>query len=237
MDLDRPPLATYDDLARRIDHAILRPELTSEEVTRGCRLAREYGVASVSVRPCDVELAVGLLDGAGVLVGSVAGFPHGSQTTPAKLYEARDLLRRGAREIDMVLNIGKLRSREFHHLEAELTQMAQTCHEAGAILKVIFENAYLTEDLKVIACKLCKRTGVDFAKTSTGFAATGATLEDVRLMSQHCAPSVRVKAAGGISTLAGALGAFDAGCHRIGTSATAAILDEWKQRIESAPRS
>jgi deoxyribose-phosphate aldolase len=167
----------------------------------------------------------------GVLVGSVVGFPHGSNTTPVKLYETRDLLRRGVKEIDMVINIGKLLSRQFKYLESELFQMVEACHEQGAILKVIFENAFLTDDLKIIACKICKRTGVDFSKTSTGFAPSGATIEDLRLMYQHCAPAVRVKAAGGVRDLEKALQVYQVGCDRFGATATAAILDAWKQRL------
>lgn len=229
MDERHSTLTTYEDLARMIDHSLVRPELSEEQIIEGCKIAREYGVASVSVRPCDVELAAGLLDGSGVAVGSVAGFPHGSQTTGVKLYEARDLLRRGAREIDMVLNIGKLISRQFHHLEAELQQMAETCHEQGALLKVIFENAYLSDDLKVVACRLCRRTGVDFAKTSTGFAPSGCTMDDLRLMHEHCAPKVRLKAAGGVRTLEKAMAVHEAGCSRIGATATVTILDEWRR--------
>lgn len=231
MQAARAPLTTYEQLAKMIDHSLLRPELTEEQVIAGCRLAIQYNVANVTVRPSDADLAVNLMKDSGIPVGSVAGFPHGSSTTPVKLYEARDLLRRGVREIDMVLNIGKLVSRQFQYVESELAQMAEACHEQGAILKVIFENAYLTDELKIIACKIARRTGVDFVKTSTGFAPTGATLEDLRLMYQHCAPAVQVKAAGGIRTLEQAIAVYQAGCTRFGATATAAILDAWKERL------
>ncbi len=217
-----------------IDHSLLRPELTEEQVIAGCRLAIRYNVANVTVRPSDADLAVNLMKGSGIPVGSVAGFPHGSSTTPVKLYEARDLLRRGVREIDMVLNIGKLVSRQFQYVESELAQVAEACHEQGAIVKVIFENAYLTDELKIIACKIARRAGVDFVKTSTGFAPTGAKLEDLRLMYQHCAPAVQVKAAGGIRTLEQAIEVYEAGCSRFGATATAAILDAWKERLARA---
>jgi len=231
MEVARPPLATYEQLAKMIDHSLLRPELTEEQVIAGCRLAIRYNVANVTVRPSDADLAVNLMKDSGIPVGSVAGFPHGSSTTPVKLYEARDLLRRGVREIDMVLNIGKLLSRQFQYVESELAQMAEACHEQGAILKVIFENAYLTDELKIIACKIAKRAGVDFVKTSTGFAPTGARIEDLRLMYQHCAPAVQVKAAGGIRTLEQAIEVYQAGCTRFGATATAAILDAWKEHL------
>jgi deoxyribose-phosphate aldolase len=231
MDDGRPPLTTYEDLAKMIDHSLLRPELSEEQVAAGCEIAKKFNVASVTVRPSDVDLAVRWMEGGSVPVGSVVGFPHGSPTTAVKLYEARDLLRRGAKEIDMVINIGKMISRQFQYVEMELLQMAETCHREGALLKVIFENAYLTEDLKVIACRICKRTEVDFAKTSTGFAPTGATIEDLQLMYRHCAPRVKLKAAGGVRTLDKALEAYQAGCARLGASATVAILEEWKARL------
>ena len=231
MEQGRPPLASYEDLAKMIDHSLLRPELSTEQVTEGCRVAREYRVASVTVRPSDVDLAVRLMQGSEVPVGSVVGFPDGSSTTAAKLYESRDLLRRGAKEIDMVINIGKLISRDFQYIESELLQMAQGCHESGAILKVIFENAYLTDDLKIVACKICKKTGVDFSKTSTGFAPTGATPEDLRLMVRHCGDTVKVKAAGGVRSLDKAIEVYEIGCARFGATVTAAILDAWKARL------
>ena len=231
----RPPLARYEDLAKMIDHSMVRPELTDDEVIAGCELARNYDVASVAVRPCDVEIAVRTLSGSTVTVGSVAGFPHGSQTTAVKLYEARDVLRRGAREIDMVLNIAKLRSRQFQYVETELLQMAETCHKEGALLKVIFENALLTDELKIVACRICGRAGVDFAKTSTGFASSGYTLEDLRLMRAHLPESVALKAAGGVRTLEKAKEVYEAGCTRFGATATADILDAWKAELATAP--
>jgi deoxyribose-phosphate aldolase len=239
----RPPLSRYEDLSRMIDHSLVRPELTDDEVIAGCELARRYGVATVSVRPCDVELAVRALEGSAVKVGSVAGFPHGSSTTAVKLYEARDVLRRGAREIDMVLNIAKLRSRQFQYIETELLQMAEACHKEGALLKVIFENAWLTAELKIVACRICGRAGVDFAKTSTGFAPSGYTLEDLRLMRAHLPEQVGLKAASGVRTLEKAKEVYEAGCTRFGATATAAILDAWKaellrrQSAASPPRS
>jgi deoxyribose-phosphate aldolase len=233
-DQGRPPLATYEALAAMIDHSLVRPELSEEQVIEGCRIARAYGTASVSVRPSDADLAVRHLSGSAVAVGSLAGFPHGSQTTAVKLYETRDLLRRGIREIDMVINIGKLISRQFQYIETELVQMAETCHESGALLKVIFENAYLTDELKIVACKICSNAGCDFVKTSTGFAPGGATLEDVQLMRAHCGPNVQVKAAGGIRTLEAAIAFYEAGCARFGATATVSILDAWKARLAQA---
>jgi len=228
----RPPLTRYEDVAKMIDHSLLRPELTEEQVADGCRIAREYQVASVTVRPCDVDFAVRQMQGSGVPVGGVAGFPHGSNTTATKLYETRDMLRRGAREVDMVINISKLLSRQFQHVETELQQMADACREQGAILKVIFENAYLTDELKIIACRICGRVGADFVKTYTGFAPPGATIEDLRLMRAHTNPNIRIKAAGGVRTLDKAFEVYQAGCSRFGATATVTILEDWKARLK-----
>ncbi len=214
-----------------IDHSLLRPELSEEQVRQGCLLAARYRVATVTVRPSDVERAVGWMESSGVPVASVAGFPHGSSTTAAKLYEVRELLERGAREIDAVLNIGKLISRQFDYVRAELKQLAEACHEAGALLKVILENAYLTDELKIAACRIATEAQADFVKTSTGFAPSGCTLEDLRLMRQHAGPNVRVKAAGGVRTLERALEVYQAGADRFGATATAEILEAWKARL------
>lgn len=233
----RPPLTTYEALAKMIDHSLVRPELTDEQIAAGCDLAKRYQVASVSVRPCDVDLAVRLLNGSGVAVGTVAGFPHGSTTTAVKLYEIRDVLRRGAKEVDMVLNIARLLSRQFQFVETELLQAAEECHKQGALLKVIFENAYLTDELKIIACRISARAEVDFVKTSTAFGPGGYTIEDLKLMRVHTPEHIGVKAAGGVRTLEKALEVYQVGCSRFGATATAAILDEWKARLhETAGR-
>jgi deoxyribose-phosphate aldolase len=226
--------ATYEDLAGMMDHPLVQPELTNVQVVEGIELAKRYRVACVSVRPCDVDLAVRTLAGSPVRPGSVVGFPHGSQNTATKLYEARDLLRRGAREIDMTIAISALLSREFQHVQTELVQMAETCHQEGAVLKVILENAYLTDELKIVACRCCARAGVDFVKTSTGFAPSGYTIEDVKLMRKHLPEEIGVKAAGGIRTLEQALEVLAAGATRMGTTSTAGILEEWKARLAAA---
>jgi deoxyribose-phosphate aldolase len=225
------PLATYEDLARLIDHSLVKPELTDEHVVEGLRMAMRYGIRSVSVRACDIDLAVRTLEGSGVLPGSVVAFPHGSQNTAVKLYEIRDLLRRGAREIDMVIAISKVLSREFQHVQTELNQAAESCHKEGAKLKVILENAYLTHELKIIACCCCERAEVDFVKTSTGFAPSGYTIEDLKLMRKYLPDEIGIKAAGGLRTVDQVLEVYEVGATRIGTTATAAILDEWKARL------
>jgi deoxyribose-phosphate aldolase len=229
------PLTTGESLAQLIDHRLVEPELTDEQVIEGLELARRYHIASASVRPCDIDLAVRTLQGGSVRAGAVCGFPHGSQNTATKLYEARDLLRRGAREIDMVMAISKLLSREFQHVQMELLQMSELCHKEGALLKVTLENAYLTDELKIIACRCAERAEVDFVATSTGFAPTGYTLGDIVLMRRHLPEEIGVEAAGGIRTLDQALEVYQAGCTRIGTASTAAILDEWQARLAPPP--
>ena len=225
------PPATYEAIARLIDHPLVKPELTDEHVIEGLELAKRYGIACASVRPCAIDLAGRTLQGSAVKPGAVCGFPHGSQNTATKLYEARDMLRRGAREIDMVIAISKLLSREFQHVQMELLQMSELCHKEGAILKVILENAYLTDELKIIACRCCERAEVDMVKTSTGFAPTGYTMPDIALMRKHLPEEIGIKAAGGIRTIDQVLELVNAGCTRIGTTSTAAILDEWKARL------
>jgi len=227
---------TYEDLAGLIDHPLVQPNLTDAQVLAGLEMAKRYGIACVSVRPCDIDLAVRTLQASGVKPGAVCGFPHGSQNTATKLYETRDLLRRGAQEIDMVIAISKLLSREFQHVQMELLQMSELCHKEGAILKVILENAYLTDELKIIACRCCESAEVDFVKTSTGFAPSGYTIEDVKLMRRHLREEIGVKAAGGIRTVDEVLALCEAGATRIGTGATAEILEEWKGRLKSASR-
>jgi deoxyribose-phosphate aldolase len=220
---------TYEQLAKTIDHSLLRPELTEAEVIAGCELAARYHVASVCVKPADVALAARLLQGSDVAVGTVIGFPHGSTTQAAKVFEAREALANGAVELDMVINIGALRSGKYAAVQAEIAAMVAVAHPAGALVKVILENAYLTDEQKVTACKLAEAAGADFVKTSTGFAPTGATLEDVRLMRASVGPGVQVKCAHGVRTLQALLDMIDAGVTRSGATATAAILDEFKK--------
>jgi deoxyribose-phosphate aldolase len=218
---------TLQQLAKTIDHSLLRPELTEAEVIAGCELARKYDVASVCVKPCHVRLATRLLDGADVKVGTVISFPHGNSSTAIKVAEARQALGDGAVELDMVINIGELRSGHEEYVQNEIKAVVDVAHAAGAIVKVIFENAYLTDEQKITACHLSEGAGADFVKTSTGFAPTGATLEDIRLMRRSVSPHVQVKAAQGVRTLDSALQMIDAGVTRMGATATATILDDF----------
>lgn len=221
---------TYEDVAKTIDHSLLRPELDDQFIADGCRLAAKYGVASVCCRPADVPRAVELLAGTNVAVGTVIGFPHGGSTTEAKVFEAEQALRAGATELDMVINIGALRSGRDAYVRDEIAAVVGTAHKAGAIVKVILENAYLDDEQKVRGCRLAEAAGADFVKTSTGFAPTGATHEDLALMRRTVSPHMGVKAAGGVRTLDGLLAVMELGVTRIGATQTAAILDEFRSR-------
>jgi len=217
---------TLEQLAKTIDHSLLRPELTEQDVIEGCELAKHYHVASVCVRPYHVPLATKVLAGSDVAVGTVIGFPHGSTTTATKAFEAREAVENGAVELDMVLNIGELRSGHADYVRDDIAAVVEAAG-GKAIVKVIFENAYLNDEQKVLACHLTEQAGADFVKTSTGFAETGMTYEDLKLMRASTGPNIQVKAAHGIRTLEGALAAIDLGVTRIGARATAAILDEF----------
>jgi deoxyribose-phosphate aldolase len=221
---------TLAQLAKTIDHSLLKPELTHNDVISGCELAKRYHVASVCVKPCHVLLAAELLRGSDVLVGTVIGFPHGNSTTTVKVAEARQALQDGATELDMVINIGEMRSGHYTYVQDEIKALCDLAHQAGAIVKVIFENAYLTEDEKIKACHLSEEAGADFVKTSTGFAPTGATIDDIKLMRKNVSSRVQVKAAHGIRTLEAALQMIDAGVTRIGATATAVILDDFAKK-------
>ncbi len=221
---------TERDIAKTIDHSLLRPELDDTFVVDGCRLAATYDVASVCVRPADVRRAKAILEGTDVAVGTTIGFPHGNHLTAIKVAEARQALADGATELDMVIQIGALKSGRDADVEADIRAVVEVGHAAGAIVKVIFENAYLTDEEKVRACHLTEAAGADFVKTSTGFASTGATHDDLRLMRANTAAHIGVKAAGGVRTLDALLAVMELGVTRIGATATATIIDDFRAR-------
>jgi deoxyribose-phosphate aldolase len=223
-----PETVTIAQIAKLIDHSLLRPELTLDDVRVGCQLATRYQVASVCVRPADVTLAADFLRGTDVLVGTVAGFPHGSTSTEIKAAETALAVSQGAAEVDMVINIGWLRSGHMAEVEAEIRTVVHAAN--GATLKVIFENAYLTDEQIVAGCQAVERAGADFVKTSTGFAAGGATMEDLALMRSSVSSTIGVKAAGGVRTLDTLLAMVNIGVTRFGATATAAILDDLAHR-------
>ena len=218
------------DIAQMIDHSLLRPNLTTQQIRDGLELAKEYQTVSVCVHPCDVALACEILGSTGVKVTTVIGFPHGAHTTATKVFEAKEALADGAVELDMVLNIGRLLSGEYEYVKQEIAEVVAVAHEKGALVKVILENCYLTDEQIVKACQLSEEAGTDFVKTSTGFGTSGATLHDLDLMRKSCSKKIQVKAAGGVRTLDAALDVRRVGAVRFGATATKAILDECKNR-------
>ncbi len=221
---------TYEQLAKVIDHSLLKPELAESDVTAGCELADQYNAATVCVKPTHVKLASEILKDLDVIVSTVVGFPHGSNRTEVKVLEANLAMDDGAKELDMVLNIGQLRTGKYDFVRDDIKAVCDAAHARGARVKVILENAYLTDQEKVTACKLCEDAGADWVKTSTGFAPSGATHEDLRLMRETVSEKVQVKAAGGVRTLDAILPVIDIGCTRVGATATAVILDEFERR-------
>ena len=221
---------TERDIAKTIDHSLLRPELDDAFVEDGCRLAAAYDVASVCVPPVHVRRAAAILAGTDVAVGTVVGFPHGYCATETKVAETRQALAEGAAEIDMVLQIGALRSGRDADVEADIRAVVDVAHAAGALVKVIFENHYLTDEEIVRACHLTEAAGGDFVKTSTGFAASGATHDDLRLMRASTSPRIQVKAAGGVRTLDALIDVMNLGVTRIGATATKTIIDDFRVR-------
>jgi deoxyribose-phosphate aldolase len=220
---------SYEQVAKTIDHSLLRPELSTDAVIAGSELARLYNVASACAKPCNVSLAAKALAGSDMRVSMVIGFPHGSSTTAVKAFEAERAIADGARELDMVLNIGRLRSGAVDEVRADIHAVVEVA--AGrALVKVILENAYLDQAQKLLGCRLCEEAGADFVKTSTGFAPSGATLDDLRLMRKAVSPRIGVKAAGGVRTLDALIDAMNAGATRVGATATQGILEEFKAR-------
>ena len=225
-----------------IDHSILHPTFTDQDLREGCEIAKKYEVASVCVKPYMVKDAVGLLKDSAVKVGCVIGFPHGNSATKVKVFETIEACRDGAEEIDMVINIGKALQGDLDYVEKEVEAIANACHENGAILKVIFETDFVTDtDLKIALCKACSRAGADYVKTSTGYGFvkkangdynyTGATVNDLRLMKRNVSEGIGVKAAGGVRNLDQLIEVEAAGATRCGATATVAILGDAKEKF------
>lgn len=239
---------SYSDLARMIDHSLLHPTMTDAELEDGCKLAAKYGVASVCIKPYFVKRAAELLRGSGVLVGAVIGFPHGHSTTESKRYETELACRDGAAEIDMVINVGKALSGDWDYVERDVKAVCDEAHQRGAKVKVIFENDYLanggaglgSDAFKIKLCQMAERAGADWIKTSTGYgfikgadgkySYQGATEHDLKLMRANVSSKVQVKAAGGVRDLDALIHCRDLGVSRVGATATAAMLEEYKKR-------
>ena len=239
---------TCEELAKMIDHSLLHPTMTDQELEDGCKIAAKYGVASVCIKPYAVQRAVELLKGTGVFVGAVIGFPHGNSATESKRYETELACKDGAVEIDMVINLGKALGGDWDYVERDVRAVCDEAHKHGAKVKVIFENDYLTkggaglssDDFKVQLCQLCERAGADWVKTSSGYGFVkqadgsynykGATEHDLALMRASVSAKVQVKAAGGVRDLDGLIKVRDLGGSRCGATATAAMLDEYRRR-------
>ncbi|MCR5371682.1 MAG: deoxyribose-phosphate aldolase [Clostridium sp.] len=218
------------DIAAMLDHSTLQPYLTEDDIRHGCEIALKYQTASVCARPCDVPILAEMLKGSPVKVCTVIGFPHGAHATAIKVAEAELALKEGCQELDMVLNIGKLKHGDADYVEQEICLLAETAHREGAILKVILETCYLTEAEKILACEISERAGADFVKTSTGYGSAGCTIEDLKLMRAHVSDKVRIKGSGGIRDLDTVLSARAVGADRCGVSATEKIMAEAEKR-------
>jgi deoxyribose-phosphate aldolase len=232
------------ELAKMIDHSILHPTMTDEDLKRECAVAAKYDVASVCVKPYAVKQAVELLKGTDVLVGCVIGFPAGNSAIEVKVFEAEHACNDGAVEIDMVINIGKALQGDWEYIEKEIGAVTKTCHKHSAIVKVIFETDYVSKEEDIIKlCQICTKVGADYVKTSSGFGFvkkangdynyTGATIENLKLMKASSGPNVKVKAAGGVRSLDGLLAVQEAGCTRCGATATVTMMEDAKKRFGS----
>jgi deoxyribose-phosphate aldolase len=214
-----------------LDHSLLQPVLTDAELEHGCRIAREYEVASVCIKPYAVRLAAKLLAGSSVAVSTTIGFPHGGHRTAIKAAEAEEAVHEGARELDMVVNIGKVLSKDYRYVAEDIRAVVETAHRGQALVKVIFENCFLADEHKTQLCLICGEVGADYVKTSTGYGSSGALDDDLRLMRRCSPPHVKIKAAGGVRTLERLLAVRALGVNRVGATATKAILDECKARL------
>jgi deoxyribose-phosphate aldolase len=217
---------TCHDIAQMIDHSLLRPELTEKDVREGCEIAKKYKVATVCCRPSELALVTRLLQDSDVKPATVIGFPHGCNKTETKVFEAEQAIADGALELDMVLNIGKLLDGDHGYVKKDIQAVVEVAHRHDVAVKVIFENYYLTDEQKKVACRLAEDAGVDFVKTSTGFADGGATLEDLQLMRDNVSEKVQVKAAGGVRDLEMALKVRQVGCTRFGATRTQDIMEQ-----------
>lgn len=212
-------------IAKLIDHAVLKPIQTDDDLKKECDIAKQFGVATVCVKPYNVKLAKEYLKGSSVGVGTVIGFPHGGNSTKVKIAETIEAIKDGATEIDMVVNIAKTLQGDYKYVENEIKQIVDAAHSNGALVKVIFETCYLNNEQKIKLCQICNEAKVDYVKTSTGFGTSGAMLEDIELMRKHVSSDVKIKASGGIKTLEQAEAFVKAGCQRLGLSSTKEIFE------------
>jgi deoxyribose-phosphate aldolase len=227
------PDFTYATIAKMIDHSLLQQQMTDAELEQGCKLARQYDVASVCIKPYAVAQAKALLAGSSVAVGTTIGFPHGGHLTAIKVAESIQALNDGAVELDIVVNIGKVLSKDWRYVSDDIRAVVEAAHASKAIVKVIFENCFLQDEHKETLCRICGEVGADFVKTSTGYGSSGATDEDLKLMRRCAPPRVQVKAAGGVRNFERLLAVRSIGVTRVGATATKAILDECKAHLDT----
>jgi deoxyribose-phosphate aldolase len=222
---------TVRDIAKMIDHSLLMPQLTSDDLEKGCRLALDYDVASVCILPHYLKRCAAILKGSAVKASTTIGFPHGGHTTSTKLAETLQALADGGEELDMVVNISRVLSGDWDYVRADIKAVVDAAHAAGQKVKVIFENCYLKDEHKIRLCQICGELGADWVKTSTGFGSSGATLEDLALMRKHSPAHVQVKAAGGVRDLDMLLKVRALGVTRTGARSTKEIVDEAARRL------
>ncbi len=224
---------TYEDIAKMIDHSLLNPSLTDQDLDEGCRLGVNYNCATVCVMPFYLKRCAEILRGSTVGPSTTIGFPHGGHSTAIKLTEAKQALEDGGQELDMVVNISKVLSQDWVYVRRELKGMIDLTHDRGRKIKVIFENCYLKDEHKIRLCAICGELRADWVKTSTGYGSGGATLEDLKLMRTYSPEHVQVKAAGGVRDFDSLLGVRALGVTRVGASRTVAILEECKRRLST----
>lgn len=227
--------ATYEQLAKMIDHSVLQPTSTQAELESGCQLALAYNVASVCILPYYLKRCAAMLAGSTVRASCTIGFPHGGHVTAIKAAEAKQAIIDGGQELDMVVNISRVLSDDWNYVRDDIVAVIDTAHAAGAQVKVIFENCYLKDEHKIKLCQICGELKADWVKTSTGYGTSGATIEDLLLMRKHSPAHVQVKAAGGVRDLDTLLRIRETGATRCGASKTKEILDEARKRLGLAP--
>lgn len=225
----------YLDIAKMIDHSLLNPTLTTDDLEAGLADALAYNVASVCIMPYYLRRAADVLRGSTVKASTTVGFPHGGHKTATKVYEAQFALGEGCEELDMVVNISKVLSGDWDYVKADIEAVVEVAHARGQKVKVIFENCYLNDDHKIRLCEICGELSVDWVKTSTGYGTGGATHDDLKLMRRHSPPEVQVKAAGGVRNLDQLLAVRELGVTRVGASRTSEILEEARRRLGLEP--
>lgn len=222
---------TYLDLAKMIDHSLLNPTMDGTTLDQGIEIALKFDVASVCILPYYLKTCAERLQGSTVKASTTIGFPHGGHTTEVKLAEARRALADGGQELDMVVNISRVLSKDWSYVENEIKALTDLCHEAGQKIKVIFENCYLEDDHKKKLCEICSKVKADWVKTSSGYGTGGATIEDLKLMRKYSDKDVQVKAAGGVRDVDKQIEVKNIGVSRIGASRTVSMMNDWRKRL------